>query len=663
MARSSECRPPSPDSTGGFLFSREDFFRHLEPSLRYLLASGQGFRLGETAVVSRKVHTLEPASPGVVSVALSADAGQTFYHRDKPGEVVHMDLFHELGEVDHRGVARAVQEAIDQARQFYGVDLGLTSLADYADVQTATGGGRVTGSLRYGQRASLRRAHTNHIHLTIKLAGQQAGLLVFLAAALERAASESGLQIRRVERVVNQVGGQGGASDLSDYQTDSDSFLKGSQAGGGLSAEFRDLKMALELAEEVGGVDELSDLLEEMSLEPAKRQKLATLARQDPSFPEMVSGLIRRGLLRRQEQNLELTEAGRRLKEFIELHRQELEQNLRRLLRKIPWRAGQGLKPQLRGERVRPAHYGYRRRTAPLGEGDWPGEIAVPETVLQAARTTLFRGGQALPSGEKTEWEPAAGVGRVGCFDEEAMARGPQWRSTAAGSADPAEIGPAIFITGRPQEENAGQARSRPAFPFLPLHLEQADLWVNHRFQQKAADICLLLDASASMAGPRLRAAKYLARHLVLSTRERVSVLTFQEKELRVVVPFSRSYARLEEGLRSIQPLGLTPLAVALIGSLEYLQSVRSRNPLLLLISDGMPTVPKWTVNPIQDALEAAGYLARGRLSFGCIGLQPNRSFLEDLVRRGNGTLYVVNELEKGLLVSIARQERERLRG
>lgn len=605
-------RASSPANTvagGGFLFSREEFFAALEPALSYLLEQGRGFRLGEAAVISRKVHTLDPGRPGLVSVVLSADAGQVFYHRQRPGEVVHLDLFHQVGEVDHHQVAYQVLEALRQAGAYYGLTDDFSRLGDYIDVQTATGGGRVTGALRYGQRESLRRAHLNHVHLTMRLAAERAGLLVFLVAAVERAVLGAGLEIRRVEQVINEAGQPGGPQDLSDYQTDSDSLLK-ERASGTFSQQFRDLKTALDLAEGMGGINELADLFSELALEPAKRQRLATMARQDPSFSETVSDLVRRGFLRREEEGLTLTEEGWRLREFILQHRQELEENLKRALRKIPWRAGSGLKPELNGKPVRPAASGYRRQALPLPEGEWPGEVAVVETVLAGLRRKLTA---TLPDGQKAGQEVLAASGR----------------------------------------------RELP----VPFPLEPADLWVNRRFQQRTSDICLLLDASASMAGPRLRAAKYLARHLVLSTRERVAVLIFQEKELRVVVPFSRSYARLEQGLRSIQPLGLTPLAEALVGSLDYLRSARAKNPLLLLISDGMPTVPKWTVNPIQDAQEAADRLGRMKINFGCIGLQPNRSFLEDLVRRAGGSLYVVEELEKGVLINIARQERERVKG
>jgi len=78
------------------------------------------------------------------------------------------------------------------------------------------------------------------------------------------------------------------------------------------------------------------------------------------------------------------------------------------------------------------------------------------------------------------------------------------------------------------------------------------------------------------------------------------------------------------------------------------------------LITDGIPTVPKWTLNPLEDSLTAAKKVAGARMRFGCIGLQPNKSFLQSLSRQAKGTLYVVDELEKETLANIAHRERSR---
>lgn len=194
----------------------------------------------------------------------------------------------------------------------------------------------------------------------------------------------------------------------------------------------------------------------------------------------------------------------------------------------------------------------------------------------------------------------------------------------------------------------------------MPFHLAREDLRVYRRQGYRTRDICLLIDASASMAGKRIRAAKHLARHLLQSGHDRVAVLSFQEKETSVCVPFTRNGPRVEAGLRRMQPFGLTPLASGLHDCLDYLVTARSRNPLLLLITDGVPTVPRWTMNPLGDAIRAAAEVASRKVSFACIGLEPNRDFLEKLAQQGRGSLYVVEELEKDALVAIAHRERRK---
>ena len=81
------------------------------------------------------------------------------------------------------------------------------------------------------------------------------------------------------------------------------------------------------------------------------------------------------------------------------------------------------------------------------------------------------------------------------------------------------------------------------------------------------------------------------------------------------------------------------------------------RKPLILAITDGIPTVPSKSLSPVQDALEAARMIARRGIRFGCVGLEPNRGFLKDMVANAKGTLYIVEELEASTLAAIAKKE------
>src|SRR5690606_613217 len=169
---------------------------------------------------------LTASTPGTVTVLTGADAGRTFYHRVRAGQVLHLDVFHELGDVDHRRVAARLRAALaEYTRRAWGIHAGRGSLADYVDVQTATGGGRITGSLRFGRKATLQRAHRNHVHVAMLMAPADLVAIFVVLSAVEGAILDCGLELRRVDAVVHQQGGTG-SLPLSDYSSDSDSFLR-----------------------------------------------------------------------------------------------------------------------------------------------------------------------------------------------------------------------------------------------------------------------------------------------------------------------------------------------------------------------------------------------------------------------------------------------------
>ena len=201
----------------------------------------------------------------------------------------------------------------------------------------------------------------------------------------------------------------------------------------------------------------------------------------------------------------------------------------------------------------------------------------------------------------------------------------------------------------------ARRVRSRSRFRVTP-----ADIRVVERRRTRPVDLCLLLDASASMEGSRMRAAKTLARHLLLTGRERVAVMAFQERAAVLAVPLTRNYAAAERGLARVVPAGLTPLAAGLQAARQYLEQAHARNPLLLLVTDGIPTVGLAAGSPLEEALEEADRLKATGVVLCCIGLEPNEHYLSELAHRAGGRLHVVPELRPDLLAAVARHERLR---
>ncbi len=189
-----------------------------------------------------------------------------------------------------------------------------------------------------------------------------------------------------------------------------------------------------------------------------------------------------------------------------------------------------------------------------------------------------------------------------------------------------------------------------------PLKPEHLRFWYTR--QKKSRPVVLLLDASASMAGRRMAAAKEFARHLLVTSKEKVCVVIFQDSRVEVICDFTRNPRKLEAGLSRIQAEGLTPLAKGLetVGELCRGKMIK---PLVLCVTDGIPTVPYRTLSPIEDAISAARNLAKQGIRIGCIGLQPNRSFLREMMGAARGSLYIVDELEASTMAAIARKEQK----
>jgi magnesium chelatase subunit D len=558
--------------------------------LQAMIRENRGARIGQSTVVSRKMHTVEAARPETVTVLTNVDAGRVFYNRQNGDEVFHLDIFHQCGRVDHRQVAARLRKAVEIYGFHYNIyashhfgfrSVGEAVSADFVDVQTGTGGGRITGSLNYGQKLSLRRAHENHVHVTAMLPGEHIAGLFYLVMAAEEAIRTAGLELRRNERIIHGRGG-GGGGDLSPYCDQTDSFLRQKGCGATETAQRHQyLQDVTDLADEFDTVQDVRDVLAEADGGAGEQKLLQSLARRG-SGEQALRRLERQGILAVEGGKVRMTEYGQGLKIYLDRHLPEIEAFLRRafrLFRPPVWRPG-------RSKLLAEGQGGVGPRQLKPRDGSGPGgELAVAETVNAAARRTLdsARGGLEIIADDLRE-----------------------------------------FVRKRRQK----------------------------------AEICLLVDASASMTGQRLRAAKFLARHLLLSTPDRLAIIAFQEDSAKLVQPLTRDWQQVESSLRGITSCGSTPLAGALTTCLTYLREANVRNPLIILITDGIPTVAEHSRDPLNDALEAAASIKLSGYGFACIGLKPHRSFLAQLAVRAGGSLYVMEELEKHAMVNAAWSER-----
>jgi magnesium chelatase subunit D len=612
----------------------------------------QGFRLGESTVISSYLHRTNFLHPGEIRILVNRDAGQGLLHRESPGQIIHVDIFHEPAVVKHQPLVLVLGEALQTYLDFYREPPGIPEqpgshdqaeareqeeiqeqaetreqiqeqaenqqpkihelvknqqseiqeledtreqaeiaerlatnrIQSYMDrifLETGTGSGSLTELQANPETAAPGRGKPrkkNHVHLLCdRFAAADLALIPCLVAAVETGLADQGVEIRKVERIIH-------IERKSRQQAQSYMF--------GLEPDkYQFWDMATTLSTMLSSPEDVIELLE--SFMPGlfrRKQSLANLRNKHGPMRDIVIGMANAGLIRRGWFADSLTKEGRELLEFVVQHQRELESQMRKLLRQIPVSSARFQPVRTSNVRSKQKYYNYISKvTAPLKDA-WLGNIAVPETIIQSAKSRFF------------------------------------------------------------------QKRR------LPL-LTRDDIRVHQQVVTKPVDVCLVIDGSASMAGPKMKAVWQLAEHLLLTSRDRIAVVIFQRRKARVVIPFTRNYTRLKLSLRSsMHPNGLTPLADGIIEALDLIKNRHVRNPLLVLITDGVPTFGKWTLDPRKDALRAAGMVPATRARLVCIGVASNQEFLEELARQAKGSVYIVESLEsRTTLIEIVRHEKKSL--
>lgn len=559
--------------------------------LAAIIRRGQGARIGQSTVVSQKVHTFNPLTPQIINVLQDADAGQAFYQRTQPGEIYHLDIFHQRALIEPQLIAAALKQAVE-AYNFqssvnnilYTEDNTRGINADFIDIQTGKGGGRITGNLRCGRKLSLRRAHENHVHIVLMVQPEHLAFLFYCVMAVETAILANHFELRRNERIIN-VRGQGkGKPDLEPYTDQSDSFMQQKSGGQNMSSTVRQHKLAkdaMALSESFDSIQEARDFVNRIHEEDSRQVKRELERAEDGQ--RLLERLTGMGIIEADGKSVRLTAYGVELQKYLNGNLLEIEAQIRNSYRMIKPLFKQNGKNKLMNFSY-VSQSGYS--AGPIGCND-KGELAVAETVTAAARRMLT--------------------------DKQTVFR-----------------------------------------------IEAADLQYLLREQVTKAEVCVLIDASGSMTGERIRAAKFLVRHLLLTHPDRIGVVTFQENRATILTPLTRDYREIETGLREIKAAGATPLALGIKACLNYLAGTRTHNPVILLITDGLPTMADCSRDPVADALEAARAIKRQKCRFVCIGLKSHRSYLTSLAECAGGSSYMLEELEKQNIVKTVLEECEK---
>jgi len=547
-----------------FFFSK---IMKVAEKLATILNENKGLRIGQSTVCSQKMHTFHPQKPEYVEVLQNIDAGQSFYHRNESGSVYHLDIFHECGLVDHHIVAVEVRTAVELYNAYYGKyivnDTEDKVGVDFFDIQTGTGGGRITGSLDCGKKMSLRKGHINHVHITMALPSKHLACLVYVVMAVESAILSCNLELRCNEKIENVKSTSKGSSDLSAYADRSDSLLQKNN-GSGIVNSNNNNQDAVNVMDNFNVIQENKEFINTNNND----RKLTG----DIKSCQGVERLGQKGIIELYDKCKNFNKTGKQGKSFAENYLPEIEIHLRQVVRKAKYlfaRTGKSgnLKTSINCLQ-RPNNLNHMK----VGNGY--GDVDISESISVAARRMIDN-------------------------DER------------------------IF------------------------RITHEDLRYSiHRKRQKI-EFCLLIDASSSMEGERIRAAIKMAKFLFLSTTDRISVIVFQDNKAWVQIPFTRDLNHLEERLEEIKTYGRTPLALGLMACIQYLEKNTVHNPLIILITDGVPTLGTMTTDPVHDALEVAKLIKAKRYGFTCIGLKPHLDYLKKLSQIAGGSIYAVDELEK----------------
>lgn len=569
----------------------------LENYLKAYFHKNQGVRLGETTVVSQKVHANDPTTPGVIRIYTDQDAGQVYMKAGDTNQVLHMDVFHEPASLDPIYVARRIwtgldkyfEQLRDERRTEISKDKCIELARDLAQkivVETAGGRGNVFDlSSRKGELIpEKKRVPHTHVHVLAAIEPEHYDVLIFMVDAVETAIQSQGFEIRRVDKITHcktptQVTpGFGIGITLPGF--------KAPEVKKQVAMQNR-LQIVLDLAAAFGSVEEAARFIE--SLTPTGNMFLSSFAEKhgDGDLKQTMLDLANKSLVKKGKMFTTLTEAGKDLRDFIRLHQKELEAQVRKSIRRYKIARHNYQTYHNSHLKSKKNHLTDRKKVVGINNHAWLGDIAIPETIVRATARSYLAG-------------------------------------------------------------------------IRPMRLKKEDI---HLYGQKSfapIDTLISIDCSGSMVGDKIRAVSYLAEHFLLTSREKVSVVTFQETSSRVVSPFTKSYQKLQDGLRSIRPEGMTPLAKGIVESVELIKKKRARNPLMILITDGIPNFPLWTNDAQADALKAAKMIADAKIRLVCIGVIPNEEFMKELTRVGEGNLYIVDELDKNSLLDVVTREWQR---
>ena len=568
------------------LYYQRSKLKTVSKTLNDYFTKNEGIIMGSSSVVSMKVHFEPRDSEGTVFIDPTRDAGITYLKLIEKNQAVHIDIFHNPAEINILDLSNRIRitlsaylEIVQDTQDISRPDseILIMNLSQRIFLKTAGGEGTVLNPLVYHTKPGGSLA--SHVHILAKIPEKYYGLVYYIIDQTEKAIAYQGHRLRQVMKIIHLP-----------EEADDENFplgvpINSSDTEPPLEVKLQNLtQILLSVARELGGLEIAESFLELIS--PLKAVSLARFGKRYPCMDNILHDLAQLDYVKKEAIGYALTKKGQELKTFLGTHRKGLTTQIRKAIRQVP--PTPGITPAGHFCNLRSKHRELfdKRKTIERDPDNWYNPIAIPDTVLKAARRKVLEGNPKL------------------------------------------------------------------AF-------KEADLMVFKRKSKAPVDICMVVDCSGSMKGAKLQAVRWVAEYLVLTTRDKVALVSFQERDAQVIVPFTRSYSILHESLLSLTPEGLTPLAKGLRTALELIKESRPRNPMLALITDGKPNTPLFSNDPVADAVQICRDFPSLKIRFVIIGIDPAKEFIPKLAEAGKGNFYLVDDIDRSNLITIIRSERK----
>lgn len=167
-------------------------------------------------------------------------------------------------------------------------------------------------------------------------------------------------------------------------------------------------------------------------------------------------------------------------------------------------------------------------------------------------------------------------------------------------------------------------------------------------------DVVVILDTSGSMEGTKFDNTKEAAKNVfgTLGPRDRLSVLTFSssvssyKNELTTYSNVLQS--DVNNYVDSLSAGGGTDINDALLQGLDILkaQSVPDKKPVIIFMTDGIPTNGETSTNTIKDNVREKNTIGAKIFVFG-LGGDVNQPFLQDIASQNNGEAVFIQDSSK----------------